>query len=52
MNAKDKAIIYLDNSIRCLSELIENSNSDSLVKDAKESLLNQQKALREISNES
>lgn len=47
MNAKDKAIIYLDNSIKHLSELIKNSSSDPLVKDAKQSLLNQQKALRE-----
>lgn len=48
MNAKDKAIIYLDKSIKHLSELIKNSSSDSLVKDAEQSLLNQQKALKEI----
>ena len=29
MNTKDKAIIYLDNSIKHLSELIKNSNVDS-----------------------
>ena len=52
MNAKDKAIIYLDNSIKHLSELIENSNVDSLIKDGKESLLNQQKTLKGIKDES
>jgi|LakMenEpi03Aug12_release.lakeMendotaPanAssembly.Ray.scaffolds.fasta_scaffold762259_3 hypothetical protein len=52
MNTKDKAIIYLDNSIKHLSELIKNSNVDSLIKDGKESLLNQQKALKGIKDES
>jgi hypothetical protein len=48
MNAKDKAIIYLDNSIKNLSELIKKSNFDSLVKNAEQSLLNQKNALKEI----
>ena len=48
MNSKDKAINYLDKSIKRLSELIENSNFDTLIKDAEQSLLNQQKALKRI----
>lgn len=51
MTPKDKAVAYLTKSIEQLSNLINESTFEMLVKDGKESLNNQKKILEKIKNE-
>jgi len=51
MTPRDKAIAYLTKSIEQLSDLINQSIFEMLVKDGKESLNNQKKILEKIKNE-